>query len=81
MVGIASSRHHVHMQPLSAQERLIVALDVSTAQEAQKIVDELGDTVSFYKIGLHLQLDPELRLLFERLIRDAKGILSRFQVY
>ncbi len=75
MVGIVSPRHHVDMQPLSAQERLIVALDVSTAQEAQKIVDELGDTVSFYKIGLHLQLDPELRLLFKRLVRDAKGIL------
>ena len=33
---------------------LIVALDVSTTQEVLRIVDRLGDAVSFYKIGLEL---------------------------
>ena len=33
---------------------LIVALDVSSTQEVERIVDRLGDTVSFYKIGLEL---------------------------
>ncbi|HWC15597.1 MAG TPA: orotidine-5'-phosphate decarboxylase [Terriglobales bacterium] len=40
------------MSPLN--DRLIVALDVSTAVEAQEIVYELGDSVSFYKVGLQL---------------------------
>jgi len=33
---------------------LIVALDVASAAEAERVVDLLGDTVSFYKIGLEL---------------------------
>ena len=32
--------------------RLIVALDKPTISDAQNVVDTLGDTVSFYKIGL-----------------------------
>lgn len=41
------------LQPL-ARNRLIVALDVPTVAEAQSVVDALGDTVSFYKIGYQL---------------------------
>jgi orotidine-5'-phosphate decarboxylase len=33
---------------------LIIALDVSTAAEARGIVDALGDSASFYKVGLEL---------------------------
>ena len=36
------------------RDRLIVALDVPTAQAAGEIVRELGDFVSFYKVGLQL---------------------------
>lgn len=38
----------------SPNESLIVALDVPTAVDAQEIVYELGDSVSFYKVGLQL---------------------------
>ena len=33
---------------------LIVALDVSSTREVEQVVDALGDSVSFYKIGLEL---------------------------
>jgi orotidine-5'-phosphate decarboxylase len=33
---------------------LIVALDVSSAAAAEHVIDQLGDAVSFYKIGLEL---------------------------
>jgi len=36
------------------RDRLIVALDVPTVAEAGRVVDELGDAVSFYKIGYQL---------------------------
>ena len=36
------------------RNRLIVALDVPTLEEAEAIVDSLGNTVSFYKIGYQL---------------------------
>src|SRR5436190_1477366 len=34
--------------------RLIVALDVARAEEARALVDRLGDSVGFYKVGLEL---------------------------
>lgn len=37
-----------------ADDRLIVALDVSTMQQMKDIVDTLGDAVSFYKVGMEL---------------------------
>ena len=39
---------------MKPEERLIVALDVDNRIEALELVDELGDTVSFYKIGWQL---------------------------
>ena len=41
------------MQP-KPEERLIVALDVSSAVAAQKIVTSLGDSVHIYKVGMQL---------------------------
>ena len=42
--------------PVSAgmRERLIVALDVSTAREAQSLVQRIGDAAGIYKVGLQL---------------------------
>jgi orotidine-5'-phosphate decarboxylase len=38
----------------SSRERLIVALDVASAAEAQRIVSSLGDSIQFYKVGMQL---------------------------
>lgn len=52
--------------PATGRESLIVALDVPTVDKALATVDALGDTVSFFKIGLQLFLTGELpRLLHE----------------
>src|SRR5262249_16030408 len=43
------------MSPRALQEfreRLIVALDVPTASAAQRVVQQLGESVSTYKVGL-----------------------------
>ena len=39
---------------ISPPERLIVALDVSSAKDAQKIVSSLGDAAQIYKVGMQL---------------------------
>jgi len=39
---------------LAPRDRLIVALDVPSVDAAQRIVAQLGDAVSFYKIGYQL---------------------------
>lgn len=40
--------------PVSARDRLIVALDVSSAREAQELVRKIGDAAGLYKVGLQL---------------------------
>jgi orotidine-5'-phosphate decarboxylase len=42
------------MTQLATRDRLIVALDVSRAAEARRIVAALGDSVSTYKVGKQL---------------------------
>jgi orotidine-5'-phosphate decarboxylase len=42
------------MTSIPRAERLIVALDVATPQEARALVEKLGDAARFYKIGLEL---------------------------
>lgn len=55
------------------KDRLIVALDVPTANQALEIVDKLGDVVSFYKIGLELFMSGQYFALLEGLTaRDKK---------
>ena len=39
---------------MEAKDRIIVALDVPNAEEAKPIIDELGDQVGMFKIGLEL---------------------------
>ena len=39
---------------LKADPRLIVPLDFPTVDEARKVVELLGDSISFYKVGLEL---------------------------
>lgn len=39
---------------IPADERLIFALDVPDAEQARHLVEQLADSVSFYKIGLEL---------------------------
>jgi orotidine-5'-phosphate decarboxylase len=41
---------------LSARDRLIVALDLPSVAQAEKAVADLGDAVSFYKVGYELVL-------------------------
>ncbi|WP_295160826.1 orotidine-5'-phosphate decarboxylase [uncultured Brachyspira sp.] len=38
------------------KERLIIALDFNSIEEAEKLIDELGDEALFYKVGLELFL-------------------------
>ncbi|MEQ1531147.1 MAG: orotidine 5'-phosphate decarboxylase / HUMPS family protein, partial [Methylococcales bacterium] len=39
---------------IPVRERLIMALDVPSIPEAQALVEELGDAVIFYKVGMEL---------------------------
>lgn len=42
------------MAAIESRDRLIVGLDVPTVAEAEDVVARLGDSVTFYKVGLQL---------------------------
>jgi orotidine-5'-phosphate decarboxylase len=41
-------------KPIPNQERLIMALDLPSFEEARQLVETLGDSVVFYKVGMEL---------------------------
>ncbi|MEM7683770.1 MAG: orotidine-5'-phosphate decarboxylase [Pseudomonadota bacterium] len=63
---------------MTADDRLIVALDVPNALVAEDLTNKLGDSVSFYKIGLGmltgggLGLANELKASGKRIFLDMK---------
>ncbi len=50
------------MSHTTAKDRLIVALDMPTSEEAQRLIATLGDSVVFYKVGLELLFAGGLEL-------------------
>lgn len=59
---------------LVAQERLIVALDVPSMQDAVGLVRDLDGLVTFFKIGTELLLSGEAGNLLTSLIKDGKNV-------
>lgn len=59
---------------LSADDRLIVALDVPNALAALELTEKLGDAVSFYKIGLGMLTGGGLALANELKQEHGKRI-------
>lgn len=57
----------------SANERLIVALDVSSSDEALKIVSNLDDSVHMYKVGMQLYTAEGPQIVRD-LVRSGKQI-------
>jgi orotidine-5'-phosphate decarboxylase len=58
---------------IPSKDRLIFAMDVPTVDRARELADELGDAVTFYKIGLELMMSGHyFELLDWMLERDKK---------
>lgn len=63
----------ISSKPIPVRERLIMALDVSSIAEAQALVEELGDAVVFYKVGMELFMSGDYFGFIEWLkARDKK---------
>jgi len=66
---------------IPTKERLIVALDVPTAVEARQLVEDLGDSVVFYKIGLELFLSGGYFELSEWLREREKRVFADLKLF
>jgi orotidine-5'-phosphate decarboxylase len=63
----------VKHKDIPAKDRLIFAMDVPDCDRARNLADELGDSVTFYKIGLELMMSGGyFELLDWMLERDKK---------
>lgn len=62
-------------------ERLIVALDLPTGVEALHLVDQLGDTVKFYKVGLELFSSGDAVGLIRQLIARNKKVFADLKLH
>ncbi|MDP6603429.1 MAG: orotidine-5'-phosphate decarboxylase [Rhodospirillales bacterium] len=64
-----------------ARERLIVALNSPTVDDAQELIGELEGLASVFKIGLQLQIDPRVGELIETLIENRKRVFLDYKYY
>jgi orotidine-5'-phosphate decarboxylase len=62
------------------RERLIVALDMPDVAQAQKLVDEIGDGVSFYKVGMELAYGGGLEFV-TRLVASGKQVFLDLKLH
>jgi orotidine-5'-phosphate decarboxylase len=60
--------------PIADRDRLIFALDVSTAAEARAWIDRLDEAVNFYKLGMELLTSGDYFVVLDELARRNKKI-------
>jgi orotidine-5'-phosphate decarboxylase len=69
------------MNRIPRRERLIAALDVPTAAEARALVERLGDSVRFYKIGLELATSGEYFPLLDWLVKRGHRVFCDLKLH
>ena len=64
----------ISQKNIPVRERLIMALDVPSIPEAQALVEELGDSVIFYKVGMELFMSGDYFGFIEWLKQQDKKV-------
>ena len=67
--------------PINNNDRLIFALDVPEASRAKELVLELGDSVSFYKIGMELMMTGDYFSLLDWLVKNEKKVFVDLKLF
>ncbi len=63
------------------KDRLIFALDVPEVDRAKQLVNELGDTVRFYKIGMELMMTGDYFDLLDWLVKKKKNVFVDLKLF
>jgi len=70
---ITMAQHFISQKNIPTAERLIMALDFPSIEEAKVLVEELGDSVVFYKVGMEIFMSGDYFAFIEWLkARDKK---------
>jgi orotidine-5'-phosphate decarboxylase len=67
--------------PIPPEERLILALDVPTIDEAKRLVEMLDDAVQFYKVGLELLGTGGYFELIQWLVEREKKVFADLKLF
>lgn len=67
--------------PANMADRLIVALDVPTPEQASNLIDRLDGIVSFYKIGMGLFVARGTEALIDKLIDSGKSVFLDYKMF
>jgi len=71
----------VSTKPIPSHDRLIMALDVPTIEEAKVLVETLGEAVTFYKVGLELFMSGGYYDLIEWLNARNKRVFADLKFF
>ena len=66
---------------INNNDRLIFALDVPEVSRAKELVLELGDSVSFYKIGMELMMTGNYFNLLDWLVENEKKVFVDLKLF
>ncbi|MDH3987771.1 MAG: orotidine-5'-phosphate decarboxylase [Gammaproteobacteria bacterium] len=77
--------HHpgiaVNNKNISVKDRLIFAMDVPDCDRARQLADELGDSVTFYKIGLELMMSGGYFELLDWMLERDKKVFADLKFF
>jgi orotidine-5'-phosphate decarboxylase len=66
---------------IPVRERLIFALDVPSVEEAKRLVEALGDSVRFYKVGLELAMSGGYFELVDWLVARGSRVFADLKLF
>ncbi len=66
---------------MKRDERLIVALDVPSADEARRLVERIGDAACFYKVGLELCMSRGYFELVDWLVARGNRVFADVKMF
>ena len=66
---------------IPVRDRLIFAMDVADCDSARKLVDQLGDAVTFYKIGLELMMSGGYFELLDWMLKHDKKVFCDLKFF
>jgi orotidine-5'-phosphate decarboxylase len=69
------------MKRIPREERLIAALDVASAEQARSLVERLGDSVRFYKVGLELFMAGGMFELIDWLTKKGNRVFADLKFF
>lgn len=73
--------HLISTKDIPVHERLIMALDVPSIAEAKALVTQLGDAVTFYKVGLELFMTGDYYELIHWLNVQNKHVFADLKFF